>query len=46
MIDQNILYAECPCGSGKKFKKCHGLTKELEEELQRMLAEAAGGEEQ
>lgn len=22
MIDQNILYAECPCGSGKKFKFC------------------------
>ena len=22
MIDQNILYSECPCGSGKKFKFC------------------------
>ena len=22
MIDQSILYAECPCGSGKKFKFC------------------------
>jgi tetratricopeptide (TPR) repeat protein len=22
MIDQDILYAECPCGSGKKFKFC------------------------
>ena len=22
MIDQNILYTECPCGSGKKFKFC------------------------
>lgn len=22
MIDQNILYADCPCGSGKKFKFC------------------------
>ncbi len=30
----------CPCGSGKKYKKCHGATKELEEELQKMLAEA------
>ena len=29
----------CPCGSGKKFKKCHGLTKELEEALQKMLEE-------
>ena len=35
----------CPCGSGKKFKKCHGLTKALEEELQKLLAgvqEASG----
>lgn len=30
----------CPCGSGKKYKKCHGATKELEEELQKMLAES------
>ena len=30
----------CPCGSGKKFKICHGATKELEEQLQKMLAEA------
>ena len=22
MIDQDILYSECPCGSGKKFKFC------------------------
>ena len=22
MIDPNILYSECPCGSGKKFKFC------------------------
>lgn len=22
MIDQNTLYSECPCGSGKKFKFC------------------------
>ena len=22
MIDQGLLYAECPCGSGKKFKFC------------------------
>ena len=22
MIDQNVLYSECPCGSGKKFKFC------------------------
>ena len=22
MLDQNILYSECPCGSGKKFKFC------------------------
>ena len=22
MIDQSILYSECPCGSGKKFKFC------------------------
>jgi len=22
MIDQNILYSECPCGSGKKCKFC------------------------
>ena len=36
----------CPCGSGKKYKKCHGMTKELEEELQKMLAQAAGDEEQ
>ena len=28
----------CPCGSGKKFKKCHGVTKELEEEC-RVLRE-------
>ncbi len=30
----------CPCGSGKKFKKCHGASKELEEELWKMLDEA------
>ena len=35
----------CPCGSGKKYKKCHGATKELEEELQKMLAEAPEPEE-
>ena len=29
----------CPCGSGKKYKQCHGRTKELEAELQQMLAE-------
>ena len=34
----------CPCGSGKKYKKCHGMTKELEEELQKMLAEASDKE--
>ena len=28
----------CPCGSGKKYKQCHGRTKELEAELQEMLA--------
>lgn len=22
MIDQNVLYSDCPCGSGKKFKFC------------------------
>ena len=36
----------CPCGSGKKFKKCHGVTKELEEALQKMLAQAQESEEQ
>lgn len=29
----------CPCGSGKKYKQCHGRTKELEAELQEMLAQ-------
>ena len=29
----------CPCGSGRKYKQCHGRTKEREEELQKMLAE-------
>jgi hypothetical protein len=28
----------CPCGSGKKYKICHGRTPELEQELQEMLA--------
>ncbi len=28
----------CPCGSGRKYKQCHGRTKELEAELQEMLA--------
>ena len=27
----------CPCGSGKKYKLCHGRTPELEKELQEML---------
>ena len=31
----------CPCGSGKKYKQCHGRTKELEAELQEMLAQQA-----
>lgn len=28
----------CPCGSGKKYKVCHGRTAELQEELQELLA--------
>ena len=28
----------CPCGSGKKYKICHGRTPQLEQELQEMLA--------
>ena len=34
----------CPCGSGKKYKKCHGLTKELEEELWKILAKSSEAE--
>ncbi len=36
----------CPCGSGKKFKKCHGASKELEEELWKMLAESEDGKKE
>jgi len=28
----------CPCGSGRKYKQCHGRTPELEAELMQMLA--------
>ena len=29
----------CPCGSGKKYKYCHGRTPELQKELEKILAE-------
>ena len=29
----------CPCGSGKKYKQCHGKTPELQAELEKLLAE-------
>ena len=29
---RKVLFDECPCGSGKKFKNCH-----LEEELSRRI---------
>ena len=28
----------CPCGSGKKYKFCHGRTPELQKELEELLA--------